>query len=285
MKLHQEKTALLSGKKMLACFEVEQQRFDLYWHHHACYELTYIVKGKGRRLIADSQEPFEQNDLVLCGPFLPHSWVSDEADTAPAKAWVLHFSPDCLSLLGAFNEDNKIETLIHQAASGLYMPTAGTTILQLLQAIQQNNGLTQLAYFAHLIELLLNMQGKKLASANYHLPQQNTLTENRLNIAMQYLYKNFKQNETNILAVSKLVHMSDSAFCKFFKRNTGFTFSGYLNELRISYACKMLIETEKNIDQVASAAGFNNTTYFNRVFLKSKGMQPARFRRAYKKTG
>lgn len=284
MKLHQEKTELLHGNKMLVCFEVSQPRFDLYWHHHACYELTCITHGQGRRLVADSQEPFEQDDLVLCGPFLPHSWVSEEAETKPAKAWVLHFSPDSLAALAPFTEADKIQSLVKQASFGLCLPKAGKAIVQLMQAVHQNDGLAQLAYFAQLIHLLLPMQGKKLASVNYHLPQQNTLTESRLNKAMQYLQKKFTTSEASIARVAKLVHMSDSAFCKFFKRNTGFTFSAYLNELRITFACKLLIETERNIEQVAHAAGFESTTYFNRVFLKAKGIQPAKFRMAYKHT-
>jgi AraC-like DNA-binding protein len=282
MKPHQEKTALLNGHKMLACFEVSQPRFDLYWHHHACYELTCIVQGKGRRLVADSQEPFEQGDLVLCGPFLPHSWVSEEANTAPARAWVLHFSTESLAALTPFADAYQIQSLVKQAAFGLCLPKADLAIVQLMQALYQLEGLAQLAHFVQLIHLLLPMQGKKLASANYHLPQQNTITESRLNVAMQYLQKKFTTPDASIAQVANLIHMSKSAFCKFFKRNTGITFSTYLNELRISYACKLLIETERNIEQVAVAAGFESTTYFNRVFLKTKGLQPAKFRMAYK---
>ncbi|MCU0374112.1 MAG: AraC family transcriptional regulator [Chitinophagaceae bacterium] len=267
---------------MLACFEVSQPRFDLYWHHHACYELTCIVQGKGRRLVADSQEPFEQGDLVLCGPFLPHSWVSEEANTAPARAWVLHFSTESLAALTPFADAYQIQSLVKQAAFGLCLPKADLAIVQLMQALYQLEGLAQLAHFVQLIHLLLPMQGKKLASANYHLPQQNTITESRLNVAMQYLQKKFTTPDASIAQVANLIHMSKSAFCKFFKRNTGITFSTYLNELRISYACKLLIETERNIEQVAVAAGFESTTYFNRVFLKTKGLQPAKFRMAYK---
>ena len=76
-----------------------------------------------------------------------------------------------------------------------------------------------------------------------------------------------------------MIHLSVSAFCKFFKRASGKTFSDYTNEIRIAFACQLLIETDMSISEIATASGFDSMSYFNRVFLKKKKIQPAAFRK------
>lgn len=62
-----------NGKSFL-CYEVVAPSFEFYWHYHPEYELTYIVKGKGKRLVGDSYETFSEGDFVLIGPNVPHTW-------------------------------------------------------------------------------------------------------------------------------------------------------------------------------------------------------------------
>ena len=73
--------------------------------------------------------------------------------------------------------------------------------------------------------------------------------------------------------------MIRSAFCKFFKRVSGKTFSDYVNDIRSAHACQLLIETDKPVAQIASESGFTSLTYFNRVFFKKKVVRPSSFRK------
>jgi len=47
------------------------------WHHHPEYELVLVVKGRGRRMVGDHVDRFQENDLVLIGPYHPHLWMCD----------------------------------------------------------------------------------------------------------------------------------------------------------------------------------------------------------------
>jgi len=76
-----------------------------------------------------------------------------------------------------------------------------------------------------------------------------------------------------------LIHLTDSAFCKYFKRISGKTFSDYVNDIRIAHACELLIETDKTIAQIANESGYETLTYFNRIFLKKKNIRPNAFRK------
>ena len=64
------------------------------------------------------------------------------------------------------------------------------------------------------------------------------------------------------------------------KRRTGLTFSVYLNRLRIAEAARLLSQkSDANITEIAYAIGFNNTSYFNRLFKKQYGCTPSLYKR------
>ena len=58
----------------------------------------------------------------------------------------------------------------------------------------------------------------------------------------------------------------------------GKTFSDYVNEVRITHAMMLLLETDKSVQSVAYQSGFENISYFNRVFLRKKKITPGQFR-------
>ena len=72
--------------------------------------------------------------------------------------------------------------------------------------------------------------------------------------------------------MADLVYLTESNFCKFFKKATGKTYSDYLNELRINEACRLLVQSDKSIIQISFDCGFETLSYFNRVFLNKKGV-------------
>ena len=70
---------------------------DSPWHYHPEFELTYIIKSTGRRIIGDSIESFKAGDMVLSGPNLPHVWLNDKKyyqkkSKQKAEVFVLHFN-------------------------------------------------------------------------------------------------------------------------------------------------------------------------------------------------
>jgi AraC-like DNA-binding protein len=73
--------------------------------------------------------------------------------------------------------------------------------------------------------------------------------------------------------------MSESRFSRFFRRATGNTFTDFVNRVRISRACQLLMDTEQTVNTICFDVGFNNVANFNRRFLEIKGMTPTDFRR------
>jgi AraC-like DNA-binding protein len=106
--------------------------------------------------------------------------------------------------------------------------------------------------------------------------------QTRLNKVLQWLHNCYTTPQAQISKAAALLHMQESAFCKFFKRHTGKAFTAYVNEMRIAHACRLLAETDDTIARIAYAAGYENLSYFNRSFLANKGIAPGKFRKGHR---
>ena len=74
--------------------------------------------------------------------------------------------------------------------------------------------------------------------------------------------------------VAGIAHLHPSAFCRYFKEKTGKSLSEYLNNMRLSYACRLLLDGKLSISQICYESGFNNLSYFNRAFKQQTGFTP-----------
>ena len=75
--------------------------------------------------------------------------------------------------------------------------------------------------------------------------------------------------------------MNRSAFCSWFKRRQGITFSQYVTRYRLRTACELLEHTQKTVSEICYAAGFNDLPHFVRVFRAATGLSPARYRKRH----
>jgi AraC-like DNA-binding protein len=260
------------------CYEVNVPSFDFFWHYHPEYELTCILKGKGMRLAGDSFERFEAGDLILVGPMLPHTWVTEKKTKESCSAIVIQFTHEFLEQLFKFPEMKCCEKVFAKAARGLHFNTSKNyDCVLLLQKMLQSNDLVRLTLLMQVLQQLSNKKHVPLSSVQYK-PMKGYENQQRINKVFLYVEKEFKET-ISVKKAASLIHLSESAFCKFFKRASGKTFSEYTNEIRTAYSCRLLIETDKSISEIGFSAGFESLTYFNRVFLRKKKVTPRRYRK------
>ncbi len=262
------------------CFELAVPAFEFYWHYHPEFELTFIEKGRGKRLVGDSQEPFSEGDLVLLGPNLPHTWVSDRrVDGGECRAHVLQFSASVIEPLLRLPVFEKIRLLLRGAQVGLHFPDAPPESTRLFfQRLRESEGVPSYTRLLLLLDALAKTPLIVPLASSHLKPLPGADLEKRLHTVFQYVQENCS-GDIQLSEVARQLHLSESAFCKFFKRTSGKTFSDYVNDARIAHACALLLETDRPIGQVAAESGFDNMAYFNRVFLKKKGMQPGKWRK------
>src|SRR5262249_283933 len=82
--------------------------------------------------------------------------------------------------------------------------------------------------------------------------------------------------------LARIAHLSLSSFSRFFKAHTGKTFWEFVNEVRVGHACRLLLEGDDNLTEIALLCGFVDGTSFDRSFRRTKSMSPRQFRRLMK---
>jgi AraC-like DNA-binding protein len=282
MRAQLEKLSFHKSGKSFNCYEVRVPYFDFFWHFHPAYELTLITEGKGKRLAGDSMETFSPGDLVLVGPMLPHVWVSEEQSGEVCSAVVIQFPQELVNTLQSFPECESLRNLLEAASHGWQMQaTDKETLLEKFSRIIHLEGAASIAAFIDLFDLLTKLPGRKLTSPGYKSVKTETHSK-RMNKILVYVEQQYK-DEIKLEEAAKTVHLSESAFSKYFKRTMGKTFFDYVNEVRISRACLLLRDSDQSISEIALASGFENLSYFNRIFLKKKNTTPYNFRHAGKK--
>ena len=137
----------------------------------------------------------------------------------------------------------------------------------------------------HFLELLYELSlfenVRTLSSPSYAHTQVFT-TDSRIQKVQRYVDENYG-NEIKLCELARIVGMSPEAFSRYFHQSTGKALSDYLLDYRIGVAARSLIDTSDMIASIGYKCGFNNASYFNRVFKKRRGCTPKEFRDNYNK--
>lgn len=268
------------GASSFLCRRRVDPRFGFYWHYHPEIELTLIQRSRGRRFVGDSIEPYEEGDLVLLGPDLPHTWDSDPGRRRPNEAVFCQFSPGFLGedFLRA-PEFGPLGRLFDRSARGLqFRGETQKAVARRLEDLSAQQGLGRLAGLLEILDRLARSRDARPLSSREFVPALRRGDAERIDRVCRFLNERWAEGVT-LSEAAKAAHQSIPAFSRFFRRQTGRTLVAYLNELRTGHACRALIETERSISDIAFGSGFHNLSNFNRRFLALKGMSPREFRR------
>lgn len=278
MKLH-----LLDRRSTTASISVRKNSYANFlkiWHYHPELELVTVLKSKGTRFIGDSIKKFQPKDVVLIGKNLPHMWLNDAKyfqgdDDLVSEAISIHFKEDFLGeQFLNLPEISPIIQLFKNAEQGIQFRNVPKELRQSIINLNDETDFNKTHQFIGILhQLALHDDFKLLASKGYLASLK--LEEPKIsNQVIAYIFKNFSK-DINLNTVADLVNMNPSAFSRSFKRVHRKTFSKYVNELRIGYACKLLMENELNIAAIAFESGYNNLSNFNRQFKIIKKISPS----------
>jgi len=255
--------------------------FFFYWHYHLEIELTLVTKGSGVRYVGQSIERYETGDLCLLGTNLPHSWSSLPRDGA-VESIVIQFLPDFLEKeLGNLVEFMSFAKLIKKPGQGYSIEGPGrqrVTELMLELRTLPADSWRRGVLFLEILGVLAEQSVLRPLNPESVSVQANGRGGQVLAKVLKYVQTNFA-SEIDHGEVARLVRLSPPAFCRFFKRQMGKTFSDYVNEVRLVNACNELADTEASITEIAFACGYNNLAHFNRRFRSLLSCTPRDYRR------
>lgn len=266
--------------------------FNKPWHFHEEYELVMIDKSKGSKFIGDKVSDFEEGELMLIGPKIPHFFHNNieyykKNGKLEASSIFIHFTEDFLGknffdlpemkLVQKLLENSRFALEIHgkikqniiERLRGMYAESAPqrlVSLLDILIKISESNEIVQ------------------VLSCKYEESQHQEIFKSReasrINTVFEYILNNYNR-EIYVHEIADKLHMSKASFSRYFKHHTRKTFSDYVTELRISHACKLLMIDDQNISQISFDSGFENLSNFYKHFRRITGIIPKEYRRRF----
>ena len=258
---------------------VRARRFRFVYHYHPEIELIHFVDGDGVEFVGDSSQTFKAGHLVLLGSNLPHFWVND-AECQYAEACVIQFRPEIFGeYLLLLPELARLKSLLEVASRGVaFSHLMAAQAVPLMMRLGGESGPKRLLTLLEMLALLSrDAQSRTLCATAYHL-QDSGEAKRRIETVYRYLSTHFRES-CSVPEVAKAVGMNEATFSRFFRHETGRTFIEALIDLRLSYACKLLRETDKTIGEIAYDCGFSNLANFNRQFRWKYRMTPKDYRK------
>ncbi len=268
----------------LSVLERDDPYFTAPFHSHPEVELVYVKESHGKRIIGDKIEPFEAGDMVFIGSNLPHVWLNDESfykeDTGiRARSSVLYFNKSIFSsVFYTMSETQKIHDFFARAERGIKIEGKTREIIaSKLDAMVHKKDLERIIALLDILHVLsISTDTSYITSEGYAQPVKSANSD-RLADVYKYVQANFKE-DISLQTVSTIAHLTPQSFCRLFRKRTNRNFVEYLNQVRISNACKYLLETDWTISQIAYNCGYKTVSNFNKIFKDATGLNPKAYR-------
>jgi AraC-like DNA-binding protein len=266
----------LEEHESFACRTYKTPNFETNWHIHEEHELIVITKGNGTAMIGDYIGPYNTGDVFFLAGNLPHWFRKNQAKTT-GSAKVTHFTKKIFGNEFLLNPEMKHIASLLQKNHGLqFEKKAKKEIADTITAIEIAEGFQR-------FNLLLQCLYKISIAYKHQLLTANFLDAgNKVNPAIEkiidYSFKHYLEPITlqNVAAVAE---MSIPTFCRFFKKNIKKTYFEFLQDIRISHACKLLTNTNKSIMEICYESGYNSWAHFSKQFKEIKQVTPSAYRK------
>jgi AraC-like DNA-binding protein len=251
------------------------------WHHHDEYELHLITATSGKVFVGDWIGHFQPGQVVLTGPRLPHNWVSTDVPEGGVarRDLVIQFLHDPIETGSQhLPELRELLPLLERAKHGIEFFGLYPQALAHWERVKAHQGLARFAAFCVLMGELARCTDYRLLSNTQMQCMDSDTQLVQINTILGRIDENLSE-PISAADMARELGMSDSAFSRFFRRATGNTFTDFVNHVRVSRACQLLMESDLLIAHIGYQVGFNNIANFNRRFLDIKGMTPSDYRR------
>ncbi len=258
--------------------------FETPWHFHEEYELVYCETGFGKRFIGNSFSEYHQGEMAFIGKNVPHLFMADQSFYLPGtsikpSSVVIQFLEDFLGTHFFYcPEMTGMRQVLSLSMNGLMVTGETNKKIKFILFEMLEAGTT--GRLKHLIEIF------GILAASNELQPLSVNTISGINVSdslkmhkvLEYAVANYKDDIT-IGDAAALMNLSESAFCRYFKSRTQKSFLGFVIEMRLNEACKLLKETDQSILDICYETGFKNLSNFNRLFRKLYNKSPLEYRR------
>jgi len=249
-----------------------------FWHFHPEIELVYVNKGKGKRHIGNHLSYFNNSQLLLIGSNLPHNGFTDRL-TISGTETIVQFREEFLGQ-HFFNvpEMEAISNLFDRAKSGiLFGVKTKQKFGKRIEKLSEKEGFKKILLLLEILHGLAKSEDYVILNADGYAFETEPQDSAKIDIIFNHINDNFKEH-ISLDEIADKVSMTVPAFCRYFKKVTGKTFTKLVNEYRVVHATKLLSESQMSITDICYECVFNNFSHFNKLFKEFTGKSASKYR-------
>ena len=280
-----EEWDVISGSKLLSPGKIitirPHTRFVAFPEHsHDYVEMVYMCTGKTIHHINGQEIRLHQGELLMLGQHARQSIApAGEKDIAVNIIVRPEFFSGTLSFLG--EEETPLRRFIISCLTGKneagYMLFHVADILPvqnlienllytLMEETPNKRGIHQLTMGLLFAQLLNHTEALQFESA-----EQNTILS-----VLRYLEENYRDG--SLTEAASLMHYELTSLSRLIRQKTGKNYTELLQEKRLSQAAWLLRNTDRHVDEIAVSVGYENISYFHRLFSARFGLSPKKYR-------
>ena len=249
-------------------------------HTHDYVEMVYMCRGETTHLVNGTKIVLKQGELLMLGQHARQE-IEPAGEEDIAVNFIVRpaFLQGILSFLG--NEETPLRRFVLSCLSGntetgyLYFRVAEVLPVQnlienllwtMIHDHANRRGIYQMTLGLLMAELLEHTDSLRFSS-----PEEETIVQ-----ALRYIEEHYRDG--SLTELSQLTHYDFTALSRLIKSKTGKTYTDLIQEKRLSQAAWLLTNTGKRVDEIARLAGYENISYFHRLFSSRFGMSPRQYR-------
>ena len=266
---------------------IEKGTFCLPMHWHEEMEITFIESGHGNYDLDLKEFPVKDKDILIIPPGILHASRFEEQENIKTLTYVFH-----LNMLNSLLTDACAIKYFSPLMQGevasptvIHKDTPGYDLIldcffKLHQVYKEKATGFELAVKSYLLLLLFHLFHHNIFSQKGG-ESKITHTSELLKNVINYIHTNYAEHIT-VASLASLCDFSEYHFMRFFKKHVGMTCVDYINNYRLDVASAMLKESDNSIMEIALDTGFNNISYFNKVFKSKFNVTPSQYRKLLK---
>lgn len=244
-------------------------------HSHEYLEILVVVKDGGRHFVDGREHELKRGDVYLVGPY--HSHAAERSANGKPDYFNIEFTPD---VLGTAGSEEVLTPFYDMRSAGPISVGSDIVQCETIASLMLNELSSRSPYreqvISHLLSALLMLVIRHRAEGRAFIPA--------VLSSLIYINDKFRDDITNEMMADE-VGLSPARLSQVFKHATGMTVKNMLTHRRLTEAKGLLIATSRGVIDLMHDAGFNDLSYFNRVFKKATGMSPSAYRERFSAPG
>jgi AraC-like DNA-binding protein/mannose-6-phosphate isomerase-like protein (cupin superfamily) len=261
----------------------EKKHFILqpyHYHYHSNNQLLYVIDGEGQLYLKNKVMEIKKHDLIIISKNVRHQ-LSYKAKCQPTVS-VINFSDDIFgcfifgkSLFGFLRRLGDDKTVV--STNDYRLKDVPLLLKEMLFEIKSEFKEYQQLIILKLLEIFLLLKRYHSEGSATHIEHHASATENKVLDTIRYIEINYYK-KLALDEMARMAYISKRQYIRIFKKISGKTFVEFLNGIRVNHAKQLLQQGDSKIASVCFETGFEDVSYFYKIFKEFTGTTPKSFK-------